>query len=216
MQRSYYRPCMIKRIVMVKRANEINAYLDPPKNHKSPLPGILGTIAATYMLSKTKAGKHLVPLVKNIKGNPKLWIAAIVGSEVASRLFNYSREEMGNNMVKTSAKYTNIATLVGLPVASYLYAGHVYNKAKSGRHISGVEKFVAKNPGGVGIAAGLTANPHTRKAIKVILKGVVGKHAELDMLIKNGMDFNGMDITQYPIEDRDSIIASMWKNLYDK
>lgn len=213
-ERSYYRPCLVKRITIVKRANEFPPHLNSYDRPKSVLPGVLASLALVYGASKTKAGKSLVPIVENIKGNPKMWLAAVIGSEIASRLFRYAQQEY-DGTEKTAGIRTNMATWVGLPVATYLYAGHVYNKAKTGKPVGKVDKFIAKNPAGVGASAGLIANPHSRKFIRNVLKGVFSKHAEVEAMVKSGMDFNGLDITQYPVEERDMAMASMWDLLYE-
>jgi hypothetical protein len=212
--RSYFRKPLIKRIEIIKHAGEINAYLYPSPERKPSMLSAILPIAALYTGTKIMAGQNLEAILKSMsKKNIKTY-AAVLGTLAATGLIMKSDQEYQKNVSFNNARYnekyagakTNFATIVGVPALTYLYAGHIINKAQSGQPINKNEAFIARNPLGVSIGAGLVAHPGSRKKIFEIAKGAIKG------LRKAGAEIN---IADYPLEVQDELIIDLYDNLMD-
>jgi len=229
LNRSYHRPQVVKRIVIMKKAEEIHAYLNPEteKRTSNPAIGILAGIAALYALSKTKAGRSLEPLFKTMAENKFKVIASIAGASAAAALISQSGREYRETAmfkkgspVPVAAKKISKLTMrnfglpiIGVPLATYLYAGHAINKAKSGRKLSLGEGIVASNPMGTSVAGIAVVHPGSRKIIFTQLKKLMKGLRKVGSMVKLGMNFNGLNMDDFPIEEQDAVIAEMWNEL---
>jgi len=227
LNRSYHRPQVVKRIVIIKKAGEIHAYLNPrtEKRTSNPVIGILAGIAALYALSKTKAGKSLEPLFKAMAENKFKVIASVAGASAAAALISQSGREYQESamwkkgspaVAKTVSKLTmkNFGLpIIGVPLATYLYAGHAINKAKSGKKLSLGEGIVASNPMGTSVAGIALAQPGSRKIIFKGLSKLFKGITKAGSMVKLGMDFNGLNLNDFPLEEQDAVVVKMWSEI---
>lgn len=214
--RSYHRPHIVKRIVVIKKAGEINAYLEPRQQGAGPLPGMLASIAAFYGLSKLKGGESLQPIIQKMVKHKGKVLAAILGATLAAKLISQSGAEYSENVAfnKRASFKGSLATILGFPIASYLWASHIINKAKAGQPISGIEKTIAKHPLAIGVGSASLAHPKSRKIIFDALSGTFKGLKGVKKMAEEGLGFEGLDINDYPVEEQDAVIVTLWDELH--
>jgi hypothetical protein len=210
--KSYYRPNVVKRIIIIKEAEgEINSYIPTVPRRKSHLPGILAAIAAFAGLAKLTGSKSMMGILRELGKNKVAIIGAAAGAqavaEIARQNRAYKNAVEGEAQMKSAALGGSLATFVGIPAASYIYAEHAMDKARKGRPLSGTETLVAKHPMAAGVGAALLVNKSSRNKL---LKAL-GKILKVGQTIKEaGLGFDGLNIEDYPIEEQDGIIIGLW------
>lgn len=183
--RSYCRPMVAKRIVMIKKAavGPQNPYLAPDRNPPNVIPALVGTIGGIYLAAKMTGSKDLNSLIDTAVANKGKVMASLAGAAILYQVMRTHSREMNANAIfnqqkkmeheqrtqqilyKQSAALTNTAS-VALPIlGAYLWRGRVMNKMQRGEDPGAIGTFVAKNPLMAGAAAASITNPTLRKAI---------------------------------------------------
>ena len=211
--KSYYRPSVVKRIIIIKEAEgEINSYLPAMEESRSPLPGILAAIAAFLGVAKLTGSKSMLKIVKDLSNHKLALIGSAMGAQAASELIRQNRSYQASMNGKMASIGSTLGTFVGLPAASYIYSEHAMNKARQGQPLSTVDKATIKHPMAVGVTAALLAN----KSSRTKLMSALGKLLKVGEEMKSaGIEFEGLNIEDYNVKDQDGIIIGIW-NALDK
>ena len=229
--KSYFHKPICTRIIMIKKAfmqrpfgesppqyrvkPVINAQM-PSGETRSPLPAILAAVAAYLGLAKA-SGKSIKPIIQTMARHKGKILAAVIGAAVVSEIAQQADKEVQANkafLVKHGGVKARIGKglflFPGIPAATYVAAEHFKQKAYRGRALSIPEKVVAKHPFATSIGAIMLAHKGSRKMIGSILKKLF-KGGEL--MVKSGMDFEGLDLDDYPVQDHEKIIVGLWDAL---
>lgn len=235
-ERSGYRRPLVKRMVIIKQAEGVNAYINPyseaPKQ-RSFAPALLATLGGLYAISAMESKKRMTDVVSDVtKPEKNNWLGAKLGLSIAAAIMANKIISGAQREKYEEAKYDALhkhaftmpppkvddkaakaaksvhgsvgvqaAKLVGPMLGTYMVAGHIINKAQSGREISKPEELIAKYPWAAGGLATLTVNKpmFIPRAI-----GSLFKRAEM------GLDMSEINIDELPLEDRDLGGIAVW------
>jgi len=207
--RSHHRPMIVKRITIINKEAEYNEFLDKDKPSNNPLPPTLMAIAAMYGLAKITGSKELNSLITQLGKNKKQVATYILGAALANQAIHTMTDNPPQQEKYAAVSNKSIAKMVGIPLATYLYAGHVVNKEREGTQTSKPSRWVATHPGTAAVGATLLGVNPSRKALKAVLQKGMEYGSKL---LKVGMDSNGLNIEDYPEQDRDGLIISLIEN----
>lgn len=182
--RSYCRPMVAKRIIMIKKAaaGEINSYLTPDRNPPKIIPALVGTIGGIYLAAKLTGSKDLNDLVDTAVANKGKVMAGLAGAVILYEVIRQHNREMNANskfnymqnmerqqreqqlMYKQSS--VGGAASIALPIlGAYLWRGKAINQMQKGEDPGAIGTFVTKNPMLAGLGIASFTNPTLRKAI---------------------------------------------------
>jgi hypothetical protein len=189
-QRSYYRPHVAKRIIMIKKAEykRVNSYITPDTKPPKVIPALLAAIGGIYMAAKLTGDKGLNDLVASAQQNKLPVLAGLAGAALLYQGIRAHNREMGANVrfnrfqemekerraaerMQKMSSFGTAAASVGLPIlGAYLWAGHSINKMQRGEDPGSIGTFVAKYPLVAGIAGAALVNPASRNAMTSVLR----------------------------------------------
>lgn len=189
-QRSYYRPHVAKRIIMIKKAEykRVNAYIDPDTKPPKVIPALLAAIGGIYMAAKLTGDKGLNDLVTSAQKNRLPVLAGLAGAALLYEGARAHSREMGANArfnrfqdmererreaerMQKMSSFGSSAASIGLPIlGAYLWAGHSINKMQRGEDPGSIGTFVAKYPLVAGLAGAALVNPASRNAMASVFK----------------------------------------------
>ena len=211
MNKSYYNRPVCKRIIMIKKAKDINAYIPAEYNSfsKGPIPQILFTIAAFAGIAKLSGNKSMLKVLHGMLKNRTSTVGAILGASAAAEILSNINREVQNNKEFLNQKVSALGmkSLIGIPAGSYVWGEHIKNKARRGRQISLPEEAIAKYPLGSSIAMLLAASAISKSSAGQMAKGLFKKVGE-DMAVSIG--FEGLDINDYPISKQAEVIVGFF------
>lgn len=222
--RSGYRQPVVRRMVIIKKAAK-NPYLgahDAHHRQRSIAPALLASMGTLYAANALEGRKKLPQMMNEARGfigNKKV-LGAIGASIVAAMALNKMIQPRIYDPVLDREGYHKYAAsniwkatkLVGPTLGTFLWGGHIINKAQQGRDISKVEKFVAKNPVATSVGATLLANKP--KIVPAAVKGVDAFRRYLFKGAELGVDYSYIDINDYPEGDRDALGVALWEHVH--
>lgn len=213
--KSWFRRPIVKRIIMLKHADaEIQSYYNAPKRPSSTLPTMLAAVAAYIAISKVTGAKNFSEIIKGMSRNGMKLLGYTAGALTAKEIFNEQREAHRNHEIyyrNKTAGLGGVATLAGVPLATYVYGEHALNKARRGERLNLVEQGTVRHPMAMSALGVAALNPSIRRSVLSALKKNISKLAST--MVKQGMDFNGLNIDNYPIEDQDELIVAMYESI---
>ena len=220
-RKSYFSKPICKRIILIKQA-EINAYLDPPKHVKSPIPTMI-LAAAGYLGLAKASGKDITPLVRAVMKNRYKVLMGLVGLGVATEAIAMAEKEWSDNKeflrkkntsdkMEKSAKspLSGLWLIPAITIPTYIASEHERQKAMRGHPVGAAQKALIKHPGKISIAIAALAHKGSRNMLGGIAKRIF-KGAE--SMIGEDMGFNGLDIDAYPPSEHAKIVAGIWDAL---
>jgi len=223
-QKSYHSKPMVSRIIMIKKADAISTPLNPPSSSRGVLPTSLLAIAAYMGLAKLTGSKAMVDVMKTMWENKWALMGSIagamalteVGKSVESEYDAYKKDQMPKTAALSPKAIKTLAlTTLGITPLSYIYGQHQINRANRGERISNANRFIAKHPGATAIGGIMLSNKLPRKAVGSVLGMPVKwlfKRGMEDM-VKQGMGFEGMEITKYAAEDQARVVTLLWDTI---
>jgi phosphoenolpyruvate synthase/pyruvate phosphate dikinase len=227
--RSAYRQPVVKRMIIIKQAEESgiqlpeNKYIIPKEELKRPelLPPLLASVGTMMLITMFSQAKNKTrDIVTAMTKHKYLLGAAVAGAIVANSMLKSNAAEYGSMIGKTAAVTTTNAASVpqdltgmqqawkamkwgGPALLVYGTGGHVINKVQRGEKINPVEKFVTQHP--IISAVGATVAVNKPKLITDLTKRFYKMFKKAEE-----MGLEGFNIDDYPVEDRDAIAAYIW------
>ncbi len=189
-QRSYYRPYVAKRIVMIKKAeyNRSNAYMVSDPNPPKVVPALLAAVAGIYLAARHSGSGELNNLLTGAVEHKGKLLAGLAGAGLlysgirahnremnANAKFNQfqeiERQRRDWDRMQKMSSFGEAVASVGVPLlGSYLMAGHSINKAQRGEDPGTIGTFFAKYPLVAGLGMAAVINPTTRNAMLGLLR----------------------------------------------
>lgn len=223
-ERSGYRQPVIKRMFIVKKAAEPNRYLMPVDNHRRQraiAPALLASLGSLYAVNALEGKKKFPDVLKDaksLKSNKTLAISlgsAIAASILLNKMFLPKKYDPLFDAPYTEKKAAStpvtVAKWVGPTLGSFLWGGHVINKAQQGRPVTKIEKFVAQHPVPTSIASTVLVNKP--KIVPAAFKGLDSFRKYLIKGAEHGVDISMLNIDEYPLEQRDAMGIALWQHL---
>jgi hypothetical protein len=225
--RSGFRQPLIKRMVIIKKAYDVNPRLAPQDGHarqRSILPALLASMGALYAANAIEGKKKLPEILgeaKRAMKNKQLGITlgtAIAGVMLLNKVMQPKKQDPVFDAPRMGMKYASklitpwqAAKVVGPTLGAFLWGGHVINKAQQGRPVNKVEKFVAQNP--VPTAIGATVLANKPQIVPAALKGVDAFRKYLLKGAECGVDTSFMDVNEYTGEQQDALGIALWEHI---
>jgi len=218
-RKSYYSKPMVSRIIMIKKAKAINTPLEYTSDtHKTALPTALLAIAAYMGLAKLSGKKALQSVLQDMWQNRYRMMGAVAGAMAITEVGKgMMAETQANDMynIKKASASTFAKSILAITPLTYLYSQHQINRARRGESLSTVNRLIAKHPGTTAIGGIMLANKPTRQMIGGIAKMPFKwlTKGAMEEMVKQGMGFEGMDISKYAAEDQPRVIVALWDTI---
>jgi len=216
-QKSYYSRPVCQRITMIKRA-DIESYINPIPTTSSPIPTMLLAVAG-YMAVAKASGKDMKPIMKYLLNNKIKLLAGLVGAGIIARMAQSANKEWTDNVAYSkraeiekdaASPLKSLLWIPGITIPTYVASENQRQKAMAGYPVNAGQKFLINNPGKISLTAMALAHGDSRRLIGKIGKGVF---KGMTAMIKKGMDFNGINIEEYPPSDHAKIVVGLWDTL---
>jgi len=201
--RSYYTPHVHKRIIIIKKAMREGAPVIGGRS--SGVVGMYATIGgilgALWYSAKKHGNMEANNFIESLRRNPKklLLIAAI---PLLINAINRTKDNSpyNRNMYPTykvgALKIPFGVRLIAPTAATYLWGGHILNKAREGKPLSTIESTVLRHPIATSVAGTALAFPAIRKSIFHTIGSILKTSSEHEEILqKIGID--NMDTDDY-------------------
>ena len=170
--RSYHTPHVHKRIIIIKKAiREEQPVIGGKSSGIAGMYGSIGAIlAALYYSAKHHGNKQAGKFISELTKDPKK-LLLLAGLPILVNAVNRGRDASPYNhnkypVYKVGAMNIPLsARLIAPTAATYLWSGHILNKAREGKPLSTIESTVLQHPLATSLGATAMALPGVRKSI---------------------------------------------------
>lgn len=216
--RSYETPHIQKRIIIIKKAMDNGQPVIGGESHRlggmyAAIGGILG---ALWYSAKKHGNAEASNFINSLAKNPKK-IMLLAAVPLLLNAITRTRENSPYNRQKYpiykvgAFRVPLSAKILGPLAGTYLWSGHILNKAREGRPLTTIEATVLKHPMGVSLAGmGLAINP-IRKGVFNTIGSIFKSSADHGGILEK-IGIENMDVDDYYPIVADKLLADYAKS----